>query len=199
MCISPWADIGFSQVNALSMRWGLPFSSSSRSLGAAREAQVRAIQRGSGTAVAVRGGVGLNRFGVGRFEAEAAGHLDGAQEDLQHMQRAAGLEAVRVRRHPAHRVHRHRAAGHLGVCLTAEVGPFDIQLKRLVKGDPGQFAGDGADALGWDAAFVGNGLGRVVRRQVAFRHQVEDRPVGDAIASRKRLSGPGAHRAGRRE
>jgi hypothetical protein len=43
-------------------------------------------------------------LGVGRLEAEAAGHLDRAQQDLQHMQRAAGLEAVGMGRDAAHGV-----------------------------------------------------------------------------------------------
>ena len=64
----------------------------------------RAVKRGTGGDFAMRLGVGCGRFGVGRLEAEAAGDLDRAEDDLQHVERAAGLEPVRVRRQPAHRV-----------------------------------------------------------------------------------------------
>ena len=70
-------------------------------------------------------GLGWTRhgLGVGRLEAEAARRLDRAEQQLQQVQRAAGLEAVGVRGDAAHGVHGHRPAGHRGVALAAEVGP----------------------------------------------------------------------------
>ena len=60
----------------------------------------------------------LDRFGVGRFEPEPAGHFDRAQKDLQDMQRPAGLEPVGMGRDAAHRVHGDRAADHGLVCFS---------------------------------------------------------------------------------
>ena len=51
------------------------------------------------------------------------GAVDGAQQDLQQMQRAAGLETVGVRGNAAHGVDRHRSADHALVALALEIGP----------------------------------------------------------------------------
>jgi hypothetical protein len=61
----------------------------------------------------MRGGMGLHRLGVGRLHPVAAGHLHRAEDDLQQVQRAGGLEAVGMGRNPAHRVEADRAAGML--------------------------------------------------------------------------------------
>ncbi len=67
-------------------------------------AQVRAVERGAGCDLAVRLWVGCRRLGIGRLETHATGRLNRPQNDLQHVQRTAGLEAIGVRRNPAHRV-----------------------------------------------------------------------------------------------
>ena len=116
MCIRPWAAIGASQEKALSMRSGVPSASTSRSSGA-----VTKPSGGPGSGVfgvdlrpACRpasppGGAG---FGKGRLVAKAARHIDRAEQDLQQVEGAAGLEAVGMGRDAAHRMHRDRAAEH---------------------------------------------------------------------------------------
>ena len=76
----------------------------------ARKAQMRPVERPAGAAIAMRRRVRLHRLGVRRLEAEAAGHLDAAQKDLQNVQRAAGLEAVGMGADAAHGVKADRAA-----------------------------------------------------------------------------------------
>ena len=86
-------------------------------LGAARIAEVRAVERLAGGDLVVRLGVDGDGLGVGRLEAEAAGGLDRAEEDLQEVDGAAGLEAVGVGGDAAHGVEGDRAAGHRFVAL----------------------------------------------------------------------------------
>ena len=58
-----------------------------------------------------------------RLVAPAARHIDRAEQHLQQMQRAAGVEAVRMRRDAAHRMHRDRPAAHRLVPPPGPVGP----------------------------------------------------------------------------
>ena len=81
-------------------------------LGAVHEAQRRGVERAVVLA-RLAGPVGRrHRFRERRLVAEAARRVDRAQQHLQHVQRAAGVEAVAVRADAAHRVHRHRPADH---------------------------------------------------------------------------------------
>ena len=149
-------------------------------LGAVDEAQMRAVQRRVGRHVAMGLGVRGGGLGVGRLEAEAARRLDRAEQDLQHVQRAAGLEAVRMGADAAHGVEADGAALHRLVAPAPEVGPGDGELERLLEGHAGELGGVGADAGGRDAGAVGDGLGRVGRIEIPVDHRVEDGAVRDA-------------------
>ncbi len=131
-------------------------------VGALDKAEVRAIERLSRRYAAMRFGVGADWFGVGRFEAETARYFDRAQQDLQQVQGAAGLKAVGMGGNSAHGMEADRAARHGFVGLAAEIRPFMVQLEGLVKGDAGQFGGNGADFFWLYAAVFGHGLGRVL-------------------------------------
>ena len=61
------------------------------------KAKVWTIKGSIGLHAAMGFWMGLWRLGVGWFEAETARNLDAAQQDLQDMQRAAGLKPVGVR------------------------------------------------------------------------------------------------------
>ena len=115
----------------------------------------------------------LNRFWVGWFQPIATGHLDRSQHDLKHVQRAGGLEAVGMGRNSTHGVEGHRAAGHRGVMVAAEIGPRLIQHKGLVEGDASKLGGKAADSGCCDAAALGNRFGRVFGREIAFGHVLE--------------------------
>jgi hypothetical protein len=91
-----------------------------------------------------RGAWVRRRLGVGRLEAEAAGAIDGAQQDLQHMQRAAGLEPVGMGRDAAHRVHRHRPPIILS-CLRPRHRPWAVEHDLLLEGHVRHLGGDAAD------------------------------------------------------
>ena len=77
---------------------------------AMREAERRSGQRLARLHFAgLAGGLGRrNRPRIRRLVAEAARRIDRAEQHLQKMQRAAGVEAVGMRRDAAHRVHRDR-------------------------------------------------------------------------------------------
>ena len=62
-----------------------------------RVAEMRAVERLARRDAGMRFRVRFRRLRIGRLEAEAAGHLDRAEQDLQHVQGAGGLEAVGVR------------------------------------------------------------------------------------------------------
>ena len=78
------------------------------------------------------GGIGLRKR---RLEAKSAGAFDGAEQHLQQMDGAAGVEAVGMGGDAAHRVHRDRAADDLVVPAPGPVGPGDVEFDRLLEGD----------------------------------------------------------------
>ena len=121
LCIRPCTDSGYSQEKALSMRTGLPSSSTNRSSGSAGQPSAMPSSGVLGcTACGVvrRLGAGRNRARERRLVAEAAGPVDGAEQRHQDRQRADGVEAVGMRRQAAHGVEGHRVAGD-GVVLLA--------------------------------------------------------------------------------
>ncbi len=141
VCISPCADIGASQVNALSMRTGVAVVLQQQVLGAARIAQRHAGQHGVRLCAFADGlRTGRDRPGERRLVAPGARRIDGTQQHLQHVNGAAGVEPVGMRGDAAHRVHRHRAAEHRLVPPAGCVGPGLIELDRLVEGDVRQLA-----------------------------------------------------------
>src|SRR5205085_1886391 len=82
-----------------------------------------------------------------RFVTEAARAIDRAEQDLQKMQRTAGVKSVGMRRDAAHGMHRNRPAHHGFVAAARPVGPrlrvFDRALERRV----GELARDAPDLL----------------------------------------------------
>ena len=159
MCIRPWAASGASQLKALSMRCGVPSASTSRSSGPVGKPR---CGPGSGLPGCTSPGLprGLRKGGaglrVGRLVAEAAGAIDRAQQDLQHVQDAAGVEAVGVGRDAAHGVHADRPADHLLVAAAGPVGPGDVERDLLLEGGVRQLGGDAADGGGGDAGLLGD-------------------------------------------
>ena len=143
--------------------------------------KVWAVQRGAGRDFAVRLGVRRSGLGVGRFEPEAAGDFDGAKDDLEHVQRAAGLETIGVCRNPAHRVKADRAALHGFMRAAAEIGPLNGQLKRFIKRHTGDLSRDGADAVGRNSDGLRHRFGSVFCAEVPLGHVVEHGAVGDAV------------------
>ena len=100
------------------------------------------------------------------------------------MDHPAGLEAVRMRRNPAHCVHRNRATDHLVMLAPGPVGPRLIKDDLFLEGDMGKFGGDLADLRGRDAGGLFDRLGAVLIAEVAFGHQLEHRARLAAIGQR---------------
>ena len=142
-----------------------------------RIAQMRAIQWLARRHLAMRCGVGLGRFGIGRLHPKAARGLNRAQHHLQQMQCAGGLEAVGMRRDSAHGMKADRAADHPVMPVAAKIDPRVIQLERLVKGDTGKLGGKFADARGLDPDAGGDGLGFIFSLQIARGQVLEHRAV----------------------
>ena len=112
-----------------------------------------------------------NRLGIGRAGAEVAGAVQRAQQHLDQMDRAAGMEAVGVGGNAAHRVHGHRPADHLIVLATVDISPLDIQFDSLLECHMRHFQGHALDRLGWHATLlshIGRGIALV---EVAFGSQ----------------------------
>ena len=150
----------------------------------AREAQRRAGQRLAGLDLvgpAERARPGRAGARVGRLVAPAARHIDAADQQLQHVQRAAGLEAVGVGRDAAHGVHRHRPAEEAGMLLAACIGPGLLDEHRPLERDMADLGGDPPDRLGRDAAALGHGFRRVARVAVALGQQREHRQRAPAV------------------
>ncbi len=165
------------------MRSALPASSTSRSSGPSDEAERHARQRRHRLAAILAGGFWTRRRGFRerRLEAEAAGHVDGAEQHLQQMDGAAGVEAVGVGRDAAHGVHGDRPAAHRLVAAARPVGPGDRQLDRLLEGDMGELGGDPPDRRCGDAAALGDRIGRIAVVEIALGEQLEDRDAAPAV------------------
>ena len=128
-------------------------------------------------------GVDRRRLWIRGFETETTGDFDGAEQDLQDMQRATGLEAVGVRRNTAHGVEADGATCHFAMGLAAEIGPLLIQLKAFLKRHSRDLVGDTANALCGNTATLSDGFGRVFLGHVSLCHQVEHGLVRDARMS----------------
>ena len=123
-----------------------------RAVHEAQRRRHRACRRPARLARAVRR---RNRPRERRLVAEGAGRIDRAEQQLQQVQRAAGVEAVAVRADAAHRVHRHRPADHLA-CSRPQLSVQAIgSVSLTVEGGCGQFARDAADGVGRNAAAFG--------------------------------------------
>jgi hypothetical protein len=83
---------------------------------------------------------------VWRLVAKAAGHIDAAEQDLQHVDGAAGVEAVGMGRDAAHGMHRHRPADHALMAPALPVGPRLVDDDFLLEGGMGKLRGDAPDA-----------------------------------------------------
>ena len=144
-------------------------------LGAGRNPERHPLERGFRRRAPAGGrrpaGAGL---GVGRRRAVGAGAVHRAQQHLQQVEGAAGLEAVGVGRDAAHGVERHRAADEARVPPPRPVGPrgfdgdaaFERRLRELPR--------DAADAAGGDAGTRRRPLRRPGRVEIALRNQLED-------------------------
>ena len=84
---------------------------------------------------------------------------------------------------PAHRVETDRAASHGFVGDAAKVGPFAVQGYGIVERGAGDFGGQLPDAFGGDARGLRHRFRRIVFGQIAVRHVVQDRAVGDACVA----------------
>ena len=92
-------------------------------------------------------GVYFRGFWIGWFKTKAAGHFDGAENDLQDMQRPAGLKSVGMGGNSPHGMKTDRATDHFGMGVPAKICPFLIKLDGLVKGNSGDFCGDTANFI----------------------------------------------------
>jgi hypothetical protein len=115
--------------------------------------------------------------------AEAAGPVDRAEHAHQDRQRADGLEAVGVRRQPAHRVKGHRVAGDRLVLVAPGVRPGDGQFDLLVPRGDAHFMGQAVDRIGGDTGDAGSPLRRVFLQ--ALGEQLERRADGRAVLQRE--------------
>ena len=128
------------------------------------------------------------RFRIGRLVAPAARRIDAAQDELQQMDGAAGVEAVGVGRDAAHGVHRDRPADHALVTPAGRVGPRHVDGDALFEGGVGQLGGDALDRGGRDAGALGHRLGRVARVEIALGDEMERRH-GLAAVGQRHLAG----------
>ena len=117
----------------------------------------------------------MRRLRIRRLEAETARRLDRSQQQLQHMQRTAGLEAVGMRGNPAHRMHRDRAADHLVMLFAFPVGPWLVDDHLAGEGGLGKVSGKLADARGTDADLRSHRFRRIIIGEIGVGHQHEGR------------------------
>ena len=124
---------------------------------------------------------------VRRAGAEIAGAVERAEQHLDQVQRAARLEAVRMRGDPAHRVHRDRAADDLVVrAAPRSVHALRHSIASRTRRAP--FRARVADRVGGNAASLGDRRRRVIVAHVtpatasSLMTHVAGRYVGDDYA-----------------
>ena len=145
---------------------------------------------------------GWARLWVWRLVTPPARYIDRADQHLQEVQRAAGLEPVRMRRDAAHCMERDRTATHRIVPPSGPIGPRDRQLDLLLERGLGDLGGEPPYRRSRDATGLRHRLGRIARVEIAFRHQLKHRDRASAVGQRSfadqaRL-GPRRHRARQR-
>ena len=145
-------------------RAACPSASTSRSSGPCGKPSGGPRQRLVGLHVARLAGAAWrrrSRLGIRRLVAEAAGAIDRAEQDLQQVQDAAGVEAVGMGRDAAHGVHRRR--GGRSSCRGARRSQSVQGMSSVdgfLEGRMGQLGGDAADRGGRDAGLaLGDGSG----------------------------------------
>ena len=139
------------------------------------ESQRRRIQATVGVTRLARPVGRRNRPRKWRLVTETSRCIHRAQQQLQQVQCAAGVEAIAVRRDTAHRVHRHRAACHLRMLAAVGVGPLDRQHQRIVEGGFGKLPCNATNGVGGDAAARCHGVRRILRIEIALGDQMEGR------------------------
>ena len=116
-----------------------------------------------------------------RLEAEAARHVDGAEQHLQEVQRPAGVKAVGMGGDAAQRMHGDRPPAHGLVADAAPVGPGDRQLDLLLERHMRELGRDAPDRFGRHAAARRHRVRRPGRVEIALGDQLEDGRARPAI------------------
>ena len=174
---------------------GLAFGVHQQIFGAGRKAQRRSFQRLTGLHVARlarRLQRRRNGFRERRLITETTRHVDRADDCLQQVNRAAGMEPVRVRRNAAHRVHRHRTANEFIVLTPVRIDPRGVDLDGFLERNVRDLGSNTANGVGRNAGLTGDRVRGIFCVQVARRHQLERRRcrppiVQSGIAGKHRL------------
>ena len=102
----------------------------------------------SGRARVYRGG-----FRVGWFESESAGGIYAPDEELQHMERSASLESVRVGGNTSHGMHRDGSSCDGFMFLPFGVSPVLLEGYGFTEGSGCDFGSEFSNLFRWDAWF----------------------------------------------
>ena len=138
------------------------FSIHQQIIGASHEAQRRTGHWRVGFDLAdfaCRFYTGRNGLGERRFVTKATRHIDGAENDLQKVNGAAGLEAIGMGGNPTHRVHGYGTANHFFMAATGVIRPRNIEFNLLLEGDFCDFGSYTFNRSGWNTAFSRHGIG----------------------------------------
>src|SRR4029077_7568197 len=97
------------------------------------------------------------------------------------MQRAAGLEPVRVGGDSAHGMQRDRSAAHGFMAPPSPVGPWHRDLDFFVECGMGHLGGEPPDGCSRNAASVGDGLRCIAWVEIALGDELKDWNTTPAI------------------
>ena len=148
------------------MLTGVPSGLTNRSSGTPGQPSARPASGVSGrTASGPDGGFaeGGTMRGKGVRWRNPPGPVDRAEQRHEDRERPDRLESVRVRGEAAHRVERHRIAGHGRVLASPAIGPRDRQLDALVARGDAHLAREPSDRRRRNAGDRRRPLGRTVR------------------------------------
>ena len=152
---------------------GRAVGSNQQILGAGGETQHRPRQRLVCGNLSVGPDGGWRRFRKRRAVAESARRVDAAEQHLQQVDGAAGVEAVGVGGDAAHGVDGDRASGHGLVLPPGPVGPRHRQGHLALEGGLGQFRCDAPDGAGRNAGDGFRRFRRIGRIEIALGHELK--------------------------
>src|SRR6516162_8251235 len=101
------------------------------------------------------------------------------------MQRAAGLEAIRMRGNPAHSMQRDWTATHCVVASTSPIGPRHRELDFLLKRGMRYFRRKPPNGFRRDPATFRDRFGRVARIEITFGHKLKDGDGATTVRQRR--------------
>ncbi len=140
--------------------------------------------------------MGVERLGIRRLVAEAAGAIDRTDQHLQNVQRTSSLKAVGMGGDAPHGVHGNRTADHALVTLAFHVRPRLLDGDFFLEGHAGNLGSEATNFSGGNTCLGGDGFRRICGRGILLGHHQQHRFGNATIRQFHGIRNVGARLAG---